>query len=94
MIYKGKISTTNNVQIIEFGDGSTEMQAGYNPETKYILFKTCPPGDIKISAATVNNSDDFEPEVAFVFKNRESFELVFNYMTVIKNLYITDDIKK
>lgn len=96
MIYKDTFGKTNNVEIIEFGDGSTLLQAGHIPgtDTKFVLFKNCDPGEIGMSAADVYISDDFEPEAALVFKNRKSFELVFDYMTVVKNLYIMDDASK
>lgn len=96
MIYKDTFGKTNNVEIIEFGDGSTLLQAGHIPgtDTKFVLFKNCHPGEIGMSAADVNNSDDFEPEAAIIFKNRKSFEIVFDYMTIVKNLYIMDEANK
>ncbi|MEI7488383.1 MAG: hypothetical protein WCJ72_13440 [Chryseobacterium sp.] len=96
MIIKGKLQNTNNVTILEFGDGSILIQGGLIPKTgtKLIMFKNKAPGAIGLSKSELTNSDEFEPEIALSFKNMESFDAVYDYMTLMKNIYLQEMINK
>lgn len=96
MIIKGKIQNTSNVTILEFGDGSISIQGGIIPdtETKLIMFKNQESGTIGLSKSKMTTADEFEPEVALSFKNKESFDAVYDYMTYMKTIYIQEEINK
>lgn len=98
MIKKVKFGNTNNVTLVEFGNGSVSFRGGYEKEgqSKFLLFKEGPPGNIGIERnKTIEaGADEFEPEIAFKFKNRESFDVFFDLLTIMKNEYLKDDMNK
>ena len=96
MIIKGKIQNTNNVTILEFGDGSILIQGGIIPKTgtKLIMFKNQSSGTIGLSKSELTTADEFEPEIAMSFKNKESFDAVYDYMTYMKTIYLQEMINK
>lgn len=95
MIHKRKIAGINNVTTLEFGDGSIEIQGGHipNSDTKLIMFKNCIPGTIGLSKSDLKSLTQFEPEIVMAFQNKESFDVLYDYMTYMKNEYLKDLIK-
>lgn len=96
MIFKSKFQNTSNVTVLEFGDGTVTLQGCYIPdsETKIIMYKSSPPDKIGLSKSEFKTTDEFEPEIVMSFKNKESFDAVYDYMTFIKNEYLKDSVIK
>ena len=84
-ILKTDLAKTNNVTIIEFGKGTLAVTNATNKKDGYksILIKKkefSPIGDIN---SPTKDSDEFKPEIAIVFYNKESFNVFKEYVNNI-----------
>ena len=85
MIHKNiKYGNIENVIVAEFGKGSLSVTSGDNEDHLSLLIKTVSPGPIGAVGEPTNNSDDFRPELALVFTNKESFDVFYDYVKIIK----------
>ena len=88
MIYKNaQYGNVEGVTIVEFGNGTLSVVSGSNKDYESVLIKKCPKKPIGEIGVKVNNSDDYLPDVAIVFKNEESFNVFFEIVLEVKSSF-------
>ena len=88
MIYKNKkFAEVENVTIAEFGNGTISVVNGSNENTKSLLLKSKEFSPIGSASGSENNSNDFKPELVILFKNKESFDVFYEFVNNIKKEY-------
>ena len=85
-IIKTDLSKTNNVTIVEFGKGTLLVTNGTNKIGGYksILIKKKEYSQIGEVNPLTKNSDEFNPEISIVFRNKESFDVFKEYVNNIE----------
>lgn len=87
-IKKEKYGNTEDVTIIEFGNGTLEIVNGENCEYKSLLIKSNNKiKEIGEEISYYDNSDVFKPEIALVFHNKESFNIFKEYFNLLHCMY-------
>jgi len=72
-----------NVTVVEFGHGTLAVVNGTNEGYKSLLIKEKQFNPIGEKGEFKTNSDEFEPQIAIVFHNVESFEVFKEYVNNI-----------
>ncbi|MCT4287374.1 hypothetical protein HZP25_11685 [Elizabethkingia anophelis] len=97
MIHKAKVGSNENVTIVSFGDGTVSFSAGYTPDLsrKFLLFKKDSKGVPGIyKTGSERTIEDFNPDIIFEFKNKESFDYFIDFLTIAKSIFIQEKIKQ
>ena len=75
----------NGVTVVEFGKGTLSVTNGINPKGhKSLLIKQSEFSPIGEKGDFHETSDDFKPEIAIVFHNKESFDVFKEYVDKIE----------
>lgn len=75
----------NGVTVVEFGKGTLSVTNGINPEGhKSLLIKQSEFSPIGQEGDFLETSDDFKPEIAIVFHNKEAFYVFKEYVDKIE----------
>lgn len=94
----GSIGDVTGVMMCVFGDGNLRVINGSNREegNKTIMMRnaTEEEKELGLLSKSYENSTDFRPEVAIVFRSRESFNLFCGIVNMIDNEYILEEIEK
>lgn len=94
MVTTNKFGNVENVVIAEFGNGTIAIVNGTNKTHKSLLIREkefVPIGEKREFKAS---SDEFEPQIALVFKNKESFDVFFEFVQNIKNEFQDEEFQK
>jgi len=86
MITKQNYGNVENVTIIEFGNGTLSVCNGTN-ENKVLFIKEKEFTPIGEKGEFIPTSDEFKPDVAIVFKNKESFDVFYEYVERIREQF-------
>lgn len=86
-IIKGKYGNVEDVIIIEFGKGTLSVCNGTNEKYKSLLIREKEFAPIGQKGELNKTSDEFKPEVAIVFHNKESFDVFKEYVNNINIEY-------
>lgn len=82
---KIKYGNVENVVVAEFGKGTLSIANGANKDGYLSLLlksnKKTPIGDV---TGSESSSNEFKPEIALVFYNKESFDVFYKYVLNIK----------
>jgi len=72
-----------NVTVIEFGHGTLSVVNGTNDGYKSLLIREKEFSPIGEKGEFKADSDEFEPQIAIIFHNQESFEIFKEYVNNI-----------
>ncbi len=89
-IKKSNFGNVENVTIVEFGKGTLSVVNGTNDGYKSLLIKEKEFTPIGEKGEFKANSDEFEPQIAIVFHNRESFEVFKEYVNYIDDEFSSE----
>jgi len=88
MIHKNiKYGNVEYVTVIEFGKGTLSIVDAENDEHLSILIKTKEYSPIGEVTGNETSSDEFKPEIAIVFNNKESFDVFLEFVENIKTKF-------
>ena len=92
MVHKNiDYGNVKNVTVVEFGKGTLSIVDGANNEGFLsLLIKTKDFSPIGEVSGSEKNSDEFSPEIAIVFNNKESFDVFYEFVENIKRKFQTD----
>lgn len=96
MIYRdAQYGEVKNVIVAEFGNGTLSVTNGSNAGDGHLSLlmksnKATPIGDV---TGSEKNSNEFSPELALVFWNKESFEVFYSYVENIRKEFNLMDSK-
>ena len=95
MIYKNaNYGTVENVDIIEFGNGTIEVGIGSVKDNhKAIYLKEIEKAEIGVELG-VKTVIDMNPDLVLAFTNKKSFDVFYKFVQYIKEDFEVDDIKK
>ena len=81
MIHKStKYGNVENVTVAEFGNGTISITNGGTAHHLSLVMKTIDKHQIGEVIGGEISSDDFKPELAIVFTNKESFQVFYEYV--------------
>lgn len=89
-IKQSNYGNIENVTIVEFGKGTLSIVNGCNDAYKSLLIKEKEFNPIGEKGDFKTKSDEFEPQIAIVFHNRESFNVFKEYVNNIDNEFSND----
>ncbi len=90
MIHKNiKYGNVENVTVVEFGKGKLSITDGTNDGYLSLLIKSKEFSTIGEVSGDEKTSDEFKPEVAIVFHNKESFDVFSEYVENIRKKFQT-----
>lgn len=89
MIHKAaKYGNIENVTVAEFGKGTLSITDGANREGFLsLLIKSKEFSPIGKVSGSEKDSDEFKPELALVFHNKQSFDVFLEYVENIKEKF-------
>lgn len=94
-ITKQSFGKVQDVVIAQFGKGTIEVVFAEKKEFKCLLLKSrAEPAEIGELMQKYKTSDDFKPEIAIVFHNRESFEVFKEMVDRIDEEYEEETLKQ
>ncbi len=81
MIHKStKYGNVENVTVAEFGNGTISITNGGNDNHLSLVMKTIEKNQIGTVIGGEISSDEFKPELAIVFTNKESFQVFYEFV--------------
>lgn len=84
MITKQNFGNVEDVVIVEFGNGTLSVCNGHGENHKSLFIKQKEFSPIGEKGEPTKNTDEFKPEVALVFKNKESFDVFYEYVENVR----------
>lgn len=88
MIYKNiAYGNIENVTVAEFGKGTLSITDGENDGYLSLLIKSKDFSPIGEVSGNEQSSDLFKPELAIVFRNKESFDVFAEYVENIRKKF-------
>lgn len=90
-IKKLKYGNVENVTVVEFGKGTLSIVNASNEDYKSLLIKEREFAPIGTKGKFKVDSDEFKPQIAIVFHNRESFEIFKEYVNNIYNEFSNEN---
>ena len=78
-----------NVTVAEFGKGTLSVVDGCNDGYLSLLIKSKEFSPIGEISGTEKTSDEFKPELAIVFYNKESFDVFYEFVENIRKKFQT-----
>ena len=79
-----------NVTVAEFGKGTLSITDGANDGYLSLLIKSKEFSPIGEVSGSEKSSDEFKPELAIVFHNKESFDVFYDYVENIRKKFQTE----
>jgi len=92
-IKKGKYGNIEDVTIVEFGFGTISIVNGKADKHKSLFIKQKEFSPIGEKGEFKSNSDEFEPQIAIVFHNKESFDVFKEYVDNIERQFTEEQVK-
>lgn len=95
MIHKNaNYGNVENVIVAEFGKGTLSVVDGCNDGYLSLLIKSKNFSPIGEVCGTERTSDEFKPELALVFNNKESFDVFYEFVENIRGKFQNEINKK
>lgn len=91
-IIKSNYGNVENVLIVEFGKGTLSLTNSSGESHKAILIRENAFSPIGEKGEFLNTSDEFDPQIALAFRNRESFEVFKEFVNNIAAEYDAENV--
>jgi hypothetical protein len=95
MVHKNiKYGNAENVTVVEFGNGTLAIVDAEGDSHLSLLIKTKQFSPVGAISGSEKNSDEFNPEIAIVFNNKEGFNVFSEFVENIKLKYLSENTKQ